>query len=42
VVENRRRQRVHEFDPITTDAARIRVLATNGAGQARVIALRAY
>jgi hypothetical protein len=42
VVENRRRQRVHDLDPVTTDAARIRVLATNGAGQARVVALRAY
>lgn len=42
VVDNRRRQRVHDFDPVETDAARIRVLATNGVGQARVVALRAY
>ncbi|QNO38363.1 FAD-dependent oxidoreductase [Protaetiibacter sp. SSC-01] len=42
VVDNRRRQRVHDLDPVETDAARIRVLATNGVGQARVVALRAY
>jgi hypothetical protein len=42
VVENRRRQRVHHFEPLEADAARIRVLATNGAAQARVVAFRAY
>jgi hypothetical protein len=42
VADNRRRQRVHAFDAVRTDAARIRVLATNGVGQARVVALRAY
>jgi hypothetical protein len=40
--DNRRRQRVHGFDPVRADAARIRVLATNGVSQARVVALRAY
>jgi hypothetical protein len=42
VTGNRRRQRVHEFDAIVADGARLRVLATNGAAQARVIAFRAY
>src|SRR5690606_25364744 len=40
--DNRRRQRVHRFDTVTADAARIRILSTNGAQQARVVALRAY
>lgn len=42
VTENRRRQRVHDFEPIDADAARIRVLATNGVSQARIVALRSY
>lgn len=40
--DNRRRQRVHAFDPVETDAVRVRILATNGAAQARIVAVRAY
>jgi hypothetical protein len=42
VADNRWRQRVHELDPVMADAARIRVLRTNGVAQARVVAMRAY
>ena len=41
VEANRRRQRVHEVSQ-TADALRLRVLATNGAPQARVVSLRVY
>ncbi|QMU97281.1 FAD-dependent oxidoreductase [Microbacterium esteraromaticum] len=42
VTANRRRQRVHEIDPIQTDALRLRITATNGAAQARVVSVRVY
>ena len=42
VRDNRRRHRVHDLDPVEVEAVRVRVLTTNGAGQARVISLRAY
>lgn len=42
VTDNRRRHRVHEIEAVQTDAVRIRVLATNGAAQARVLAIRVY
>lgn len=40
--ENRRRQRVHDLEPIAADALRLRVLATNGVPQARVVSIRVY
>ncbi|HWR85906.1 MAG TPA: pyridine nucleotide-disulfide oxidoreductase, partial [Rhodoglobus sp.] len=42
VTANRRRQRVHDLEPVRTDALRLRVLSTNGAAQARVVSIRAY
>lgn len=39
---NRRRQRVHELDAAAATALRLRVLATNGAPQARVVSIRVY
>ena len=39
---NRRRHRVHRFDPVTADAVRLLVRATNGAPQARVYEVRIY
>jgi hypothetical protein len=41
VEANRRRQRVHAVDA-STDAVRLRVLATNGVPQARVVSFRVY
>ena len=42
VEANRRRQRVHETDAADATALRLRVLATNGAPQARVVSIRVY
>lgn len=42
VTDNRRRQRVHDIDPLDADAVRLRITATNGAAQARVVSLRVY
>ncbi|MDJ0333654.1 FAD-dependent oxidoreductase [Salinibacterium sp. G-O1] len=42
VDNNRKRQRVHHFPAVETDALRLRILATNGADQARVVSIRAY
>jgi hypothetical protein len=42
VEANRRRQRVHETDVAAATALRLRVLATNGAPQARVVSIRVY
>ncbi|MBA8816777.1 hypothetical protein FHX48_001870 [Microbacterium halimionae] len=43
VSANRRRQRVHNTErAYIADAVRVRVLATNGAAQARVVSLRVY
>ncbi len=39
---NRRRQRVHETSADDVRALRLRVLATNGAPQARVVSIRVY
>lgn len=39
--DNRRRQRVHETDAVGT-ALRLRVMATNGVPQARVVSIRVY
>ncbi|MGW9111984.1 FAD-dependent oxidoreductase [Microbacterium sp. NPDC055683] len=40
---NRRRHRVHDLDaPVDADALRLSIRATNGARDARVVALRAY
>jgi hypothetical protein len=42
VEANRRRQRVHETSADDVEALRLRVLATNGAPQARVVSIRVY
>jgi hypothetical protein len=42
VEANRRRQRVHETSVDEVRALRLRVLATNGAPQARVVSIRVY
>ena len=42
IVANRRRQRVHETSADDVQALRLRVLATNGAPQARVVSIRVY
>ena len=42
VEANRRRQRVHETSAADVQALRLRVLATNGAPQARVVSIRVY
>ena len=42
VTANRRRHRRHEIDPAMTRALRVRILATNGARQARIVSLRVY
>jgi hypothetical protein len=42
VTSNRRRHREHKIDAIRTRAVRLRVLATNGVPQARVVSLRIY
>ena len=42
VEANRRRQRVHETSADDVQALRLRVLATNGAPQARVVSIRVY
>ncbi|MGK3951197.1 FAD-dependent oxidoreductase [Microbacterium sp. I2] len=42
VEANRRRQRVHATDAATATALRLRVLATNGVPQARVVSIRVY
>jgi hypothetical protein len=42
VEANRRRQRVHETDAAAATALRLRVLATNGVPQARVVSIRVY
>lgn len=42
VEANRRRQRVHETSVDDVRALRLRVLATNGAPQARVVSIRVY
>ncbi|MER7807408.1 FAD-dependent oxidoreductase [Streptomyces sp900116325] len=39
---NRRRHRIHRFAPFRTTALRVVVGATNGASEARIVALRAY
>lgn len=39
---NRRRQRVHDLELAAVDGLRLRVLATNGVEQARVVAIRVY
>ncbi|MFD7754594.1 FAD-dependent oxidoreductase [Streptomyces sp. NPDC059757] len=39
---NRRRHRIHRFAPFRTTALRVVVEATNGAPEARIVALRAY
>ncbi|WP_030922664.1 FAD-dependent oxidoreductase [Streptomyces sp. NRRL B-24720] len=39
---NRRRHRIHRFAPFRTTALRVVVEATNGASEARIVALRAY
>ncbi|MGV9266096.1 FAD-dependent oxidoreductase [Kitasatospora sp. NPDC003701] len=39
---NRRRHRVHDFTPRKANALRVTVEATNGAAEARIVALRAY
>lgn len=40
--DNYMRRRVHQFDPIRTNALRLRVLETNGAPDARVYEMRVY
>ena len=40
VSANRRRQRVHAVEADDVTAVRVRVLATNGAPQARIVSLR--
>ncbi|MHA7984419.1 FAD-dependent oxidoreductase [Rathayibacter sp. CAU 1779] len=42
VRDNRRRHRRHGIGPVSTRALRVRILATNGAHQARVVSLRCY
>lgn len=42
VAANRRRQRVHDLDPVEADGLRVRVLATNGVEQARIVSVRVY
>jgi hypothetical protein len=39
---NYQRRRAHRFDPVTTRAVRIRVLATNSLDHARILEVRAY
>ncbi|MBI4626152.1 MAG: FAD-dependent oxidoreductase [Verrucomicrobia bacterium] len=39
---NYQRRRAHRFDPVTTRAVRMRVLATNGLDHARILEVRAY
>lgn len=42
VTGNYQRLRRHRFDPVETDRLRLRVLATNGSGLARVFECRCY
>lgn len=42
VTDNRRRHRRHQIDAVTTRALRVRVLATNGVRQARIVSVRVY
>ena len=40
--DNYQRRRAHRFEPVTTRAVRIRILATNGLDHARIFEIRAY
>jgi hypothetical protein len=42
VRDNRRRHRRHDLEAAGVRALRVRILASNGAPQARVISLRVY
>ena len=40
--DNRKRKRIHRFDPVMSHAVRIECLSTHGAPEARVYEVRLY